>query len=149
MSTLAFADPDLYSFDSPEQTARYHRLVSQLRCPMCLNTNLVGSDAPIAKDLRAKVHSMISTGHSDADILAFMQARYGDFVLYKPPLSSDTWVLWFGPVVMLLGGLTLIVWRLVIASRLPPGEDLMTIESDGLTSGSLPNSTTVTNKAEL
>ncbi len=104
---------DLYEFDSASQEARYRALIAELRCPKCLNTNLAGSDAPIAQDLRRTVHRLITEeGMSDEDILAFLQARYGDFVLYDPPFRPDTWVLWLAPVAFLLIG-ALILWRML------------------------------------
>jgi cytochrome c-type biogenesis protein CcmH len=112
---------DLYAFDSEADELRFRQLIAELRCPKCLNTNLAGSDAPIAADLRRTVHRLIEEeGMSDAEILSFLQARYGDFVLYNPPFRPDTWILWLGPVVfLLLGGLVL--WRML---RQPPGEAL-------------------------
>ncbi len=99
---------DAYAFDDPEQQVRYDQLIAELRCPMCLNTNLAGSDAMIAQDLRREVHRMILEGHSDDEILTFMYERYGDFILYRPRLSVGTAVLWFTPLLLLvLAGL---VW---------------------------------------
>jgi cytochrome c-type biogenesis protein CcmH len=117
---------DLYAFDDPAEEQRFRQLIAELRCPKCLNTNLAGSDAPIATDLRRTVHRLIhEEGKSDAEILAFLQARYGDFVLYRPPFRPDTWILWLGPVVfLLLGGLVL--WRML---RQPPPEALSSEEA--------------------
>lgn len=117
---------DLYEFDSPAQEARYRTLIAELRCPKCLNTNLAGSDAPIAQDLRRTVHRLLTEeGMSDAEVLAFLQARYGDFVLYDPPFRPDTWILWLGPVAFLLigGG---ILWRML---RRPPAAPLSADEA--------------------
>lgn len=110
---LAASPVDLYQFDSPEQESRYRALVAELRCPKCLNTNLAGSDAPIAQDLRRTVHRLITEeGMSDQEILAFLQARYGDFVLYDPPFRPDTWILWLAPVLFALLG-ALVLWRML------------------------------------
>jgi cytochrome c-type biogenesis protein CcmH len=112
---------DLYQFESEVQEDRYRQLIDELRCPKCLNTNLSGSDAPIAKDLRRTVHRLITEeGKSDQEILSFLQARYGDFVLYDPPLRPDTWILWFGPLVFLGLGLV-VLWRVL---RQPPRQPL-------------------------
>jgi cytochrome c-type biogenesis protein CcmH len=117
---------DIYTFDSPAEEQRFRQLVAELRCPKCLNTNLAGSDAPIAADLRRTVHRLIHEERmTDAEILAFLQARYGDFVLYNPPLRPDTWILWFGPVVFLLLG-ALVVWRVL---RRPPSAGLSAEEA--------------------
>jgi len=104
---LAAAIEEL-QFESLEQQQRYKSLTDELRCPKCLNSNISGSDAPIAADLRTEVHEQIMAGRSDAEIKAFMTARYGDFILYKPPLTLGTALLWFGPVLLLLAGLVTI-----------------------------------------
>jgi len=112
-TTQAASPVDLYEFETPEQETRYRALVAELRCPKCLNTNLAGSDAPIARDLRRTVHRLITEERmSDAEILTFLQARYGDFVLYDPPFRPDTWVLWLGPAVFLLLGIA-VLWRML------------------------------------
>lgn len=96
---------DIYEFDSAAQEARYRALIDEFRCPKCLNTNLSGSDAPIAQDLRRTVHRLLVTdGRSDQEIRDFLQQRYGDFVLYDPPLKPGTWILWGAPIVFLLIG---------------------------------------------
>ncbi|MEM1231779.1 MAG: cytochrome c-type biogenesis protein [Pseudomonadota bacterium] len=98
------ADPvDVYRFDSPAEEARYRALIAEFRCPKCLNTNLLGSDAPIAQDLRRTVHRLaIAEGRSDREVRDYLQERYGDFVLYSPPVRPGTYLLWFGPAVLLL-----------------------------------------------
>lgn len=111
--TLAFSGMaqsviDAFEFDNLEQEARYHSLVAIFRCPKCLNTNLAGSDGPIAGDLRREIHRMVKEGQSDAYVTKFMQSRYGDFVLYDPPFRIDTWMLWLVPLVVLLLGFALL-----------------------------------------
>ncbi len=101
LSGLVLAAPR-EEFVTPQQEARYWALIDALRCPKCLNTNLIGSDAPIAQDLRLTVRRQILAGRSDAQIRAFLRARYGDFILYDPPLNPATWALWFGPLLLLL-----------------------------------------------
>jgi len=91
-------------FQNLQQEERYQYLIDVMRCPMCLNSNLSGSDAPIAADLRAEIHAQIMEGKSDDDIIDFMKARYGDFIMYRPPLNQVTVLLWFGPVALLLLG---------------------------------------------
>jgi cytochrome c-type biogenesis protein CcmH len=92
-------------FASAEDRMRYERLVAELRCPKCLSGNIAGSDAPIAADLRAEVLKQINAGRSDDEIEDFMTERYGDFILYRPPLTLGTALLWFGPGLLLLAGL--------------------------------------------
>lgn len=120
---------DLYEFDSVAEEQRYRALIAELRCPKCLNTNLAGSDAPIAQDLRRTVHRLLTEeGMSNEEILAYLQERYGDFVLYDPPFRPDTWILWLGPVVFLLAG-ALVLWRML---QQPPREPLSEAEAERL-----------------
>jgi len=97
-----FAAIDAYPFPDEQLQQRYDGLIAELRCPQCLNTNLAGSDAMIAQDLRREVHRMLLDGHTDDEILAFMFERYGDFILYRPRLGSGTLVLWLGPWLLLM-----------------------------------------------
>ncbi len=107
---------EVYQFDSSEQEERFHQLSDQLRCPMCLNSNLSGSDAPIAADLRAEIYEQIIDGRTNDEIIDFMTQRYGDFINYRPPLNRGTVLLWFGPLLLLLSGLV-IVWRMVRSNQ--------------------------------
>ncbi|MCC5886404.1 MAG: cytochrome c-type biogenesis protein CcmH [Gammaproteobacteria bacterium] len=99
---------DVYEFATREQEARFHALNAELRCPKCLNTNLWGSDAPIARDLRRTVANMVREGHSDQEIRDYLVSRYGDFILYKPRFTAKTAALWVGPFVLLFLGLAII-----------------------------------------
>ena len=96
---------EINTFESAQQEADYNELVDELRCLVCQNQNLADSNAELAVDLRKEVHKMISEGTSKREILDVMVARYGDFVLYKPPVQSNTAVLWIGPFVILAIGL--------------------------------------------
>ena len=84
-------------------------LIEEFRCPKCLNTNIAGSDAPIAQDLRRTVHKLVVTdGFTDQQVRDFLQERYGDFVLYKPPFTARTVVIWLMPVaIAVLGAIVL------------------------------------------
>lgn len=97
-----FAAIDAYPFPDEQLQQRYDGLIAELRCPQCLNTNLAGSDAMIAQDLRQEVHRMLLDGHTDDEILTFMYERYGDFILYRPRLGAGTLVLWLGPLLLLM-----------------------------------------------
>jgi cytochrome c-type biogenesis protein CcmH len=111
---------DIYDFETAEQEQRYRALIAELRCPKCLNTNLAGSDAPIAQDLRRTVHRLVTEeAMSDREVRSFLQARYGDFVLYSPPFRPDTWILWLSPVAFVLIGLV-ILWRVLRAPSSKP-----------------------------
>ncbi len=110
---LAATPVDVYEFPDAQLEARYRDLIAEFRCPLCLNTNLAGSDAPIAQDLRRTVHRLVvQEGASDDEVRAFLQQRYGDFVLYDPPLRWGTVLLWLGPGVFLMLGLWAL-WRTV------------------------------------
>lgn len=91
-------------FDSPEQEKRYNELTVELRCAVCQNQNLADSDAPLAQDLRQEIYDMMQAGQSDDQIKTFMVERYGDFVLYRPPMQGNTLALWLIPGVLLLIG---------------------------------------------
>lgn len=112
---------DTFSFESAELEARYRGLIAQIRCPKCQNVNIAGSDAPIAKDLRITVHRLLGEGRSDAEILDFLQARYGDFVLYDPPVRGNTLLLWLLPLAGFAVGLLVIV---NLARRKPAVDEL-------------------------
>ena len=112
--SYAHAGIDTYEFKTPQEHDRYNHFVEVLRCPKCKNQNLAGSAAPIAKDLKRELYRLIQEQQSDKDIEKFMVDRYGDFVLYDPPVQKNTYVLWYGPVAMIMFGLLilfLIVWR--------------------------------------
>lgn len=107
---------DVYDFPSVEVEDRYRALIEEFRCPKCLNTNIAGSDAPIAQDLRKTVYRLlVIEGYSDDGIRDYLHERYGDFVLYDPPLSFRTVWLWFAPGLFLLLGVFLL-WRVRRAS---------------------------------
>jgi cytochrome c-type biogenesis protein CcmH len=93
----------------PELELRLKKLETELRCLVCQNQTLAESPAGLAGDLRREVRILAESGKSDGEIKEHLKARYGDFVLYKPELGSRTWLLWFGPFVLLLGGAALVV----------------------------------------
>ena len=92
----------LLEFDSPQQEERYQGLIEELRCMVCQNQNLADSNAGLAQDLRDRTYDMVREGKSDQDIIDYMVDRYGEFVLYRPPLKMTTLLLWFGPAVILI-----------------------------------------------
>ena len=111
------------AFEDPEQQARYELLIKDLRCLVCQNQSIADSNATLASDLRREVREMMIAGQSDEQIRDFMTARYGDFVLYRPPVSPRTWLLWSAPVLLLLGGLgiaAMVVMRRMRAARANP-----------------------------
>src|SRR5204863_3192429 len=102
--------------EDPRIEARMKALTEQLRCLVCQNETLADSHADLAEDLRKQIREQMSAGKSDQEILAYLTQRYGDFVLYKPPVKATTYLLWFGPFVFLGGG-TLILYRFVKRRR--------------------------------
>ena len=106
----ATADPGL--------EARVMRLSHELRCLVCQNETIAASNADLAVDLRNQVRDMLRQGRSDAEVLRYMTDRYGDFVLYRPPVKPTTWVLWYGPAALLLGGVAALVLVLRRRSRM-------------------------------
>ncbi|MGF1474779.1 MAG: cytochrome c-type biogenesis protein [Geminicoccaceae bacterium] len=109
--------------EDPALEARARALGKELRCLVCQNQSIDDSDAELAQDLRALVRERLVAGDSDAEIKAFLTARYGDFVLLKPPMAPGTYLLWFAPLVLLIigGGLLALVWkRRGQATALPP-----------------------------
>jgi cytochrome c-type biogenesis protein CcmH len=101
----AAAIDQLDAFEDPQMQARYERLTNELRCLVCQNQTIADSNAELAQDLRKQTRDMLASGASDAEIKAFMTERYGDFVLYKPPVKATTLLLWLAPGLLLLGGL--------------------------------------------
>lgn len=105
LSVSAFAAIDTYQFTSPEQEQAYRDITAQLRCPKCQNTNIAASDSIIAADMRTKVFQLLNEGQDRQQIVAYMVARYGNFVTYEPPVTPSTLILWLGPVmVVIIGG---------------------------------------------
>lgn len=100
---------DAYEFSDSEREERFHQLTNELRCPKCQNQNIADSDAPLASDLRREVHRMLEEGEPDDSIIDFMVTRYGEFVLYRPRVTETTWLLWYGPFVLLGIGVLVVV----------------------------------------
>lgn len=111
------ASIEAYQFDSAEMEADYKQLVEELRCLVCQNQNLAGSDADLARDLRRETYQMLQQGKSRQEVVDFMVTRYGDFVLYRPQFKSSTYLLWLGPFLLLLFVLYLVVRRLRAAAK--------------------------------
>ncbi len=107
---LAITSPN-ERLDDPALEARARDVSKQLRCVVCQNQSIDDSNAPLARDLRVLVRERILAGDTDRELMSYVTARYGDFVLLKPPVRSSTWLLWYGPlVVVLAGGLGIALW---------------------------------------
>ena len=122
-STGLAARVEVLQFDTPEQEATYNKLIDELRCLVCQNQNLAESNAELAVDMRRKTRELILENKSEEEIANFMVERYGDFVLYRPPLNRNTLLLWIGPFLILLVGVTLLI-RTVLRRRASEDADI-------------------------
>jgi cytochrome c-type biogenesis protein CcmH len=116
---LAFAIDTAPAFTDPAQQARYERVIRELRCLVCRSETIADSNATLAADLRRQVREMMAAGKTDQEIFQHMVDRYGDYVLYKPPLAARTWLLWGGPILLLVGGAAIAVLVIARKSKLP------------------------------
>ncbi len=115
-------------FDDAQTQARYENLLEGLRCLVCQNESLAESNADLAEDLRAEVYKLMREGRSDDEIRAYLTARYGDFVLYRPPVRRSTYALWFGPLLILLFALIGVLWFIRRRRQLSPATPLSEAE---------------------
>ena len=122
-------------FDDPALQARYDQLIEEFRCLVCQNQAIADSNATLAADLRREIHRMLNEGMSDAEITTFLVERYGDFVLYRPPVKPSTWLLWGAPLLFVgIGALTAFLILRRRALLVTEGDTDMTLpdkESDG------------------
>lgn len=102
---------EVYTFETPEQEALFHRLTRELRCPKCQNQSISDSNAPLAADMRDKTYQMVMQGADYDQVIDYMKTRFGDFVHYRPPLNMTTVILWVGPLLVLFIGLMVIVMQ--------------------------------------
>ncbi len=109
LSLAANATIDTYEFKDDAGRERFQQLTNELRCPKCQNQNLAGSNSPIASDLRREIYRMVEEGKQDAEITDYMVTRYGEFVLYRPRMTASTWVLWYGPFVLVAVGFAVVL----------------------------------------
>ena len=108
-SGSAYAGIEVYNFSNQELQTRFENLSQELRCPKCQNPNWAGSDSLIANDLRSLIKQQLEQGRSDAEIKSYLVARYGDFILYKPPFKPSTLLLWSMPWFAFLLGIIIIL----------------------------------------
>ena len=101
----------------PALEERVTALATELRCLVCQNQTLADSNAPLAVDLRSQIREQLRKGASERDVIGFMVDRYGDFVLYRPPLKATTLLLWVGPIALMIGGLAVLFYRLARRRR--------------------------------
>lgn len=120
--TLMAEPRDVYSFDTRQEEQRFQELISELRCPKCQNQNIADSNAPISKDMRDEVYSMMSQGASNEEIVNALVGRFGEFVRYKPEVDRRTILLWATPAIVVFVGL-LVVAGIVVRSRRNSGNE--------------------------
>jgi cytochrome c-type biogenesis protein CcmH len=109
---LTFLACTAFAAEDPALEKRVTQIASELRCLVCQNQTIADSNADLALDLRNTIREQLKKGASDKDVVDFMVERYGDFVLYRPPLKATTVLLWFGPLLLVAGGAWLLVRRL-------------------------------------
>ncbi|OOF59670.1 cytochrome c-type biogenesis protein [Rodentibacter myodis] len=109
--SVAFSAIDALNFSSPQQENDYHQLTQSLRCPQCQNNNIADSNATTAVDMRNKVFELLQEGKSKNDVVAYMVARYGNFVTYDPPVTAATAILWLAPFLLVVGGVIFLLKR--------------------------------------
>jgi cytochrome c-type biogenesis protein CcmH len=105
----SLAGLEKFDFTGNVDEDRYKELIAEIRCLVCQNQSLADSDAELAHDLRQEVYDLMNDGQGDAQIVDFMVARYGDFVLYNPPVKPSTYLLWYGPFVLLAIGILFLI----------------------------------------
>ena len=112
LAPVALAVIETYEFSYPDLEVRYHQLSQELRCPKCQNQNIADSNAPIARDLRVVLYEQLEQGATDDEILAYMVARYGEFVRYRPGVDRNTILLWAAPGLLLILGVAGLLFHL-------------------------------------
>ena len=118
---------DTYEFNDEVTKIRFQALSKELRCPKCQNQNLADSNSPIAADLRRELYELLQQGKADSEIVDFMVDRYGEFVLYRRRVSELTYVLWFGPAVLILLGIIVVI---VIVRRKPVDKKSLALSAE-------------------
>jgi cytochrome c-type biogenesis protein CcmH len=122
---------EAFKFNSKAEEEHFKDLIEELRCLVCQNQSLADSDAELAHDLRAEVYDMVQAGKNDEEIVEFLVARYGDFVLYNPPVKPSTYLIWFGPFVLLLIA-ALVLLRSIRRQQKVPTTEISTEERERL-----------------
>ncbi len=118
---------DVAEFTVAEE-ARYQTLINQLRCLVCQNQTIAESNAPLAQDLRRQVQEKMRAGRSDDEIKDYLTERYGDFVLYDPPMKKTTWLLWLGPFILLAGALMIALLILRKSKKVDPEPEIKPVD---------------------
>lgn len=123
IARVAIAVDSEERFDDPVLEQRYQTLIHEVRCLVCLNQTIADSTVPLAAELRRTVHDLVADGKSEREVSEYLVARYGDFVMYKPPVRPDTWLLWGAPFILLVIGAVVFARILKHRSSQPLDED--------------------------
>jgi cytochrome c-type biogenesis protein CcmH len=115
VSRVAWGIDSEPKFTDPLLEHRYQHILQEIRCLQCMNENIANSDAPLAADFRRQIHAKVAEGESEQQILRYMVNRYGDFVLYDPPLQANTWLLWMAPFLLL--GIAFVIVIMIVRRR--------------------------------
>ena len=129
LTGIAHAAIDTYEFANDAERQRFRDLTTELRCPKCQNQDIADSNAPIAADLRKQIYTQLQQGKSNRQIVDYMVDRYGEFVRYKPEVNERTWLLWFGPAV-LLGLGVIVIGTIVVRRRRPTAATSTTLSAE-------------------
>jgi cytochrome c-type biogenesis protein CcmH len=133
INSVTASPVEIFEFKDEATQLRFQVLSKELRCPKCQNQNLDDSNSKIAVDLRNNLYKLLQDGMSDQEVIDFMVYRYGDFVLYRPPLKEKTYILWFGPGIILFGFIIGVVFVLRKRSQVKVNNhDLSTQEQANL-----------------
>jgi len=128
VSNTVYASPvETFEFNNEVTKVRFQALSKELRCPKCQNQNLADSNSPIAEDLRRELYELLQQCKADSEIIDFMVARYGEFVLYRPRVSSVTYILWFGPILLIFIGVIVVI---VILRKKPVSQAALALNTE-------------------
>tara|TARA_Y100000817_G_C16465466_1_gene371252 strand:+ start:165 stop:563 length:399 start_codon:yes stop_codon:yes gene_type:complete len=108
---LADDSKEVYPFEDVVQEERFLSLLNELRCPKCQGSNLSGSNAPIAIDLKREVYRLVKLGKTEKEVKNYLVDRYGNFIVYDPPFETDTYALWLAPLLLFLVAMSVILFR--------------------------------------
>jgi len=120
-----------FTFDDPAKQREFRDLIEEIRCLVCQNESLAASQADLAQDLRMEVYKMLQSGKTREEVVEFLVSRYGDFVLYEPPLRPSTYLIWFGPVALVAIG-SFVLFSTLRSKRKAPEKDLSNDDRDRL-----------------